>query len=169
MLVTMDFSCKGAVLNVGQRCIDLCKLIPSGKELFQVLDRTWLLVVEVGGGVDFSGVRRAVGSELAEGIGVGCHEHSHILGWDGVTILIDDGEWDVIVLVIVLVPIRNRRLTVLDAYTPLVPRVVEPDRAFFCFSHTSSTSTTLMSSTTRCFQLVQDPLYGLSFQAVLFV
>ena len=69
-------------------------------------------------------MRLAVKRKLAESVGIGCHEHRHILGGDGATVFVNDREWNVIVLVIPLIPVRDWRLTTLDPYTPLIPGVV---------------------------------------------
>ena len=140
MAVSVNFCCEGTVLNAGQCRVHFRKLVPGRKELLQVLDRTLIPIIETGRCMDFSSVCRAVRCKLAESVGVGCHEHCHILGRNGATMLVDDGERNVIVLVILLIPIRDWGLTMLDSYTPLIPGMVQPDRAFLCFHHTLSTS-----------------------------
>ena len=52
---------------------------------------------------------------------------------------VGDGKRNVVVLVIPFVSFRDRRLTSLNPYAPLIPEVVQPDRAVFCLSHTITT------------------------------
>ena len=146
--VTMDLGSEGAVFNAGYGCVHFRELVPSGKELFQILDRIQCSVIETGRCMDFSSVRRTVRREFSECIGIGCHEHRHVFGRDSTTVFVGDVEWNIIVLVIPLIPFRDRGLTSLDSYTPLIPQVVQPDRAVFCFSHTVSTSSSPPSSAT---------------------
>ena len=37
--VAVNLCCEGAVFNAGYGCVQFHKLVPSGKELFQILDR----------------------------------------------------------------------------------------------------------------------------------
>ena len=106
--------------------------MPRRKELFQILSGIWCSVIETGRCMDFSSVHRAVGHKLAKRVRVGRHEYRHIFGRDSTTVFVGDGKRDVVVLVIPFVSFRDRRLILLDSYTPLIPGVIQPDRAVFC-------------------------------------
>ena len=102
-------------------------LVPGGEEFLRVLDRSWLLVVEPGCYMDFSSMRGPVRDEFAKRVQVGSHEYCHILGRNGAIVLVDDGEGNIIVLVVALISVRNGRFTMLDPYcSGKTPRYDKP-------------------------------------------
>ena len=59
-------------------------------------------------------VRRTGGRELAECVGVGCHEYRHILGGNGAAVFVGNAKRNIVVLVIPFVSYRDGRLTSLN-------------------------------------------------------
>ena len=72
----------------------------------------------------------------------------NVLGGDLPSLVVGDGEGDVCRALIELKEARDGRCTVACLYPDQVhlPRVVESNRAFFCISHTSLTSSASFSA-----------------------
>src|ERR1700761_1649805 len=101
---------------MGYRGVVLRGLVPGGKEFFEVVFTSQLLIVEAGRGVNLRSICGPVVVEFTECVGVGRHKDGHIFGGDDAAIITKDGERYVIVLAIEIVAVGNGRLTALDSY-----------------------------------------------------
>ena len=107
-------------------------------------------VVVPGGCMNLTSLCWPIRCELPQCVRVGGHVNRNILGGDLSSLVIGDGEGDVCRTMVELEEVRDGRRTVACLYPDqlCLPRMVESDRALFCISHTSLTSSLSSSALT---------------------
>ena len=143
-LVPIYFGLQWAVMHLHQRGVDIDGLVPSRQKLMEVIVAIPLdmRVIVPGCCMDFSSLYWPIWLEHPQRVRVGGHVDRNILGKDVLSLVVGDEKGDISWDLVELEETGNWRHTAacLNSDRVHLPRVIEPNRACFCISHTSSTS-----------------------------
>ena len=149
-LIPMHLSLQQVIAHFDQCCVDVKGLMPGRQDLTEIVVAVVLsaVIIVPGSCVNFPPLHWSLQCELSQCVRVGSHVDQDILGRDLPSLVIGDGEGDVRGALIELKEVRDGRRTAARLYSNRVrlPRVVESNRAFFCMSHTSLTSSASSST-----------------------